>query len=118
MTKFSGTNKVTVSAPLRQALKKCLDDETKIFANKVFNRYLYPYTPYVTGTMAETVEFYPDGIHYDAKYASRNYDGVGLNFSKENHPLAQAKWGEVAGKIHGSAIARKVEDYVKANKLR
>ncbi|MCI8332848.1 MAG: hypothetical protein HFE78_08505 [Clostridiales bacterium] len=118
MSKFSSVNKVTVSAPLQKKLAGCLDNETKIFANNTFFRYLYPYTPYVTGTMSEDVDIDEEGIHYNSVYANRNYYGEGFNFSKEKHPLAQEKWGEVAGSIHGVAISREVENYVKSKKLK
>ena len=117
MAKFSSTNKVTVSVPLQKKLAGCLDDRTKIFANNTFFRYMFPYTPYVTGTMSEDVDIDKDGIHYNSIYANRNYYGDGFNFSKEKHPLAQAKWGEIAGKLHGAAIARETENYIKTYKL-
>ena len=116
MAGFNSINKVTVSASLQKKLAECLDDSTKIFANNTLFRYMYPYTPYVTGTMSEDVDIDADGIHYNSIYANRNYYGEGFKFSKEKHPLAQAKWGEIAGKIHGSAIARETENYIKTCK--
>lgn len=117
MAKFTGADRISVSAALDKELKHCLDDNTRRFANQTFYRYMIPFTPFVTGAMATTVNIEADGIHFETPYAHRNYEGDNFNFSKELHPLAQAKWGEAAANIHSRAISREIKLYISKNKL-
>lgn len=117
MAKFVGTDRVSVSAALSKELKRCLDTRTRTFANLTFYRYMIPYTPFVTGAMATTVNIQADGIHFEVPYAHRLYEGDDFKFSKELHPLAQARWGEVAANLHGDAISREIKFYISKTKL-
>ena len=88
------------------------DPQAHEFALMTWYRYMFPYIPFKTGALASTIHIEDDGIHFAMAYARRLYFGDNFNFSKEQHPLAQAHWGEVAMDIHEKAIANEVLAYI------
>lgn len=103
------SEKITIY--LSEPIRKIKSEETHQFALQEFYRYMYPYIPFRTGTLADNVSFENDGIHFNQIYAHRLYQGKDFNFYKELHPLAQAEWGKVAGDIHGEAIAKAIKNF-------
>jgi hypothetical protein len=118
---------------LADITNKFSSNETKLFTYETWYRYMFPYIPFKTGVLASTthLKYYTgemiktdidgkkpsvtvseEGILFDVPYASRQYTGDNFNFSKEQHPLAQARWGEVAMDIHGNAIANEVKNFL------
>lgn len=66
------------------------------FAATEWWRLITPYTPMDTGTLFESVHIRPKEIEYYQPYAHRVYTGDYMNFRTDKHPLASARWDEVA----------------------
>ena len=74
-------------------------------------RIMFPYIPYKTGALSQTIDIQNDGIHFDVPYSKYVYFGDGWNFNKTVHPLAQAHWGRVALDLHGKQLADDIINY-------
>lgn len=75
--------------------------ETLLFAAQTWHRLIDPFTPMDTGTLAHddvrcSVEGNSGVIHYTAPYAKKVYEGDNIQFRKEKHPLASARWDQAA----------------------
>ena len=131
-------NKKSVSFYMEKELQKYLTPQSKNFLLCTWYRYMFPYIPFRTGLMASlmalsengnTVNIHPDDamniglenikndpenvIRFRAPYANRQYEGDNFNFTRDHHPLAQARWGEVAADLHGEQIINEYKYYVK-----
>jgi len=104
--------RVTVQGYLDDKLKKAVSPEAKIFLLTSWYRAMYPYIPFVTGMLADNVEIKEDGIYFNQVYAGRQYFGDGFNFTKDQHPLAQARWGDVAWELDGEKIMNDFKQYI------
>ena len=89
--------------PLRKNFDKkavlnavALDDEFGQYAAESWRKLIEPYVPYRTGRLCNDVTVKPFKIEYNAPYSGDVYNNVNMNFNKEKHPLATAKWDEVA----------------------
>lgn len=92
---------------------------TLLFMASTWNRLYDPFVPMDTGMLAHDavdtfVEYGVGIIHHKVPYAAKMYYGEGLNFSKDKHPLATAKWDDAAvaaGKKDD--LIRDVETFIK-----
>lgn len=73
---------------------------------EIWYRNMYPYIPYRTGLLADNISIESDGVHFKQIYANRQYTGDNFNFNKEIHPLACARWGEVAAAMHSERMIK------------
>ena len=78
-----------------------------------WHRLYTPYVPMDTGRLASDVTIDSAGgrITHGAPYASRLYNGQGMNFNRDKHPLASARWDQAAapselGKLAAYATGR------------
>lgn len=123
-------NNKTVSFYMEKELQKYMTPEAKKFALSEWYRFMFPYIPFETGTLASLMEFsettltpeqamliglesIEDCIHFRAPYASNQNDGDNFNFTKDLHPLAQAHWEQVAADLHGEQIVNALKKFVK-----
>lgn len=127
-----------VSFYMEQELQKYMTPEAKNFFLCTWYRYMFPYIPFRTGLMASLIEIPEDTknfnispdtalqmglaaikadpenvIRFKAPYAQRQYDGENFNFTRDLHPLAQARWAQVAAELHGEQIVKEYAGYVK-----
>lgn len=83
------------------------------------HKHMSKYTPMDTGMLDQTVEIsasVDDGsITYLVDYASKNYYGDDINFSKEKHPLATSHWDEAMKIADLGKLTREAEAYRKKN---
>lgn len=136
------TNEKNVSFYMGQELQKYMTPEAKNYALVSWYKHMFGYIPADTFMLASTREFSEDTgefsegiklspeeamqigieaiksdpnnvIHFMAPYASVQYDGDNFNFRKDQHSLAQARWGEVAADLHGEEIVQELKDFVK-----
>lgn len=105
-------SKEQLSIYLKKPLQELVTPQAKQYALTLLFKEMLPYTPYVTGNMATNVNITENGIEYIAEYAHRQYTGDDFNFTKDQHPLAQARWGQVAIDLHGDRIAKQIKDYI------
>lgn len=122
---------ISIKVPLDKYTMQALKPEAKTFALTEWYRYMFDYIPFRTGTLASLQEFegnYSPAeamaigmqqiesdklfIRFTAKYAQRMYYGEDFNFSKDQHPLAQALWGDVAFELHGEQIINAIKKYI------
>lgn len=122
--------KKNVSFFMENELQKYMTPEAKQFALSEWYRFMFPYIPFVTGTLASTTEFsgtnltpeqamlqglesIEDNIHFRVPYASNQNNGDNFNFTKDLHPMAQAHWEQVAADLHGDQIVKELKDFIK-----
>lgn len=71
------------------------------------------YVPYRTSALSKSANVSPFKVTYNTPYARKVFYGEHLRFSKDQHPLAQARWdrayAEAFGKQLGEAATRFLE---------
>lgn len=78
-------------------LKNAIDaPQTKAEAHEVLRDISDPYVPYDTGKLSQNVTVSDKGVTYNQPYARRVFYGDWINFHKDKHPLATARWTDVA----------------------
>lgn len=121
--------KKSVSFFMEKKLQKYMTPEAKQFTLSEWYRFMFPYIPFITGTLASTTEFgtdltpeqamlqglesIKDNIHFRVPYASNQNNGDNFNFTKDLHPMAQAHWEQVAADLHGDQIVKELKDFIK-----
>lgn len=128
----------TVSFYMEQELQKYMTPEAKNFFLCTWYRYMFQYIPFRSGLMASlmtitentkninissdealqtalaAIQADPENvIRFRAPYANRQYYGEDFNFTHDLHPLAQARWAEVAADLHGEQIIKELKGYIK-----
>lgn len=131
----------SVSFFMEKELQRYLTPEAKNFFLCTWYRYMFPYIPFVSGTMAslmsvsndaENIKLSPEQamalaiesiqndprnvIHFKAPYSNRQYEGLDFNFTRDLHPLAQAQWAQVAADLHGEQIMTEFKGFVERSK--
>lgn len=96
-----------------KTIKRILGDDVKTYANTRLHAYCSPYVPMDTGYLDQTVDITADYVHYKAPYAHRIWEGRGMNFSKDQHPLATSHWEQAMAKAKGDQLAKDVTNYLK-----
>ena len=98
----------------KQAILKAvlLDDDFGMYAAESWRKRVEPYVPYRTGRLCNDVTVRPFKIEYNAPYANEVYNNVYMNFNKEKHPLATAKWDEVAAPAIMDGFVDDLQEYV------
>ncbi len=123
-----------VSFYMEKALQKAISPKAKQFFLMEWYRKMFPYIPFVTGMLASTtdiekqispekamltgIENIEQNIHFKAPYASNMYYGDGFNFTKDQHPLAQARWAQVAAELHGQELVDSLKEFIRRESLK
>ena len=128
--------KESISFYLDKELQKITSPDATRFLLQQWYIKMFPYIPFRTGTLASTsdiamnkkmenktpeqamlegLENIDQTIHFKAPYASNMYYGDGFNFSKDQHPLAQARWAEVAADLYGEELSRELAEFLERN---
>ncbi len=135
--------KINVPATVR----KVSDPAFWKYAANEYHRLITPYTPMETGTLSEEVkikgEVKTGSIEYTAPYAhyqyegramgpsfynpdygfwsppgkQKHYTGKSLQYSKEKHPLASAKWDKAAEPTQKPKLIRAMQGYIDSGRL-
>lgn len=131
----------SVSFFMEKELQRYMTPEAKNFFLCTWYRYMFPYIPFVSGTMASLMAVSDDAeniilspeqamalaiesiqndprnvIHFKAPYSNRQYEGLDFNFTRDLHPLAQAQWAQVAADLHGEQIMTEFKGFVERSK--
>ena len=124
-----------VSFYLERELQKFKTPTVKNFALAAWYKRMYPYIPFENGILADNVSIEEDGLHFKNPQARYLYYGMlmvspttgsawakkderkvltnkALTMSHEQHPLACAKWGEVAANLHGDVISKEIKEFI------
>jgi hypothetical protein len=118
-----------VSFYMEKALQKATSPDVKRYFLIEWYIKMFPYIPFVTGTLASTMdveiqhspetametglENIDQNIHFKAPYASNMYYGDGFNFTKDQHHSAQARWAQVAAELHGQELVENLKKYIR-----
>lgn len=94
--------------------KRIFSDDVRKYANTRLHAYCSPYVPMDTGYLNQTVDITSEYVHYKAPYAHKMWDGDGLNFSKDKHPLATSHWEQAMKVAKGEQLAADIEAYIKS----
>lgn len=87
-------NNITTVLNANQVYARVTSDKNMLFASTALLRYLDPYVPFRSGTLARTARPTTKGVEYIQPYARRLYYGKTFKFTKDFHPLATYKWLE------------------------
>ena len=88
------------------------DDEFGRVAAETLRKLVEPYVPYNTGRLCNDVTVKPFSFEYNAPYASSVYNDMKRNFRKDKHPLAAARWVEVAMPVVREYFIQDMQNYV------
>lgn len=93
--------------------KRIFSDDVRKYANTRLHAYCSPYVPMDTGYLDQTVDITSEYVHYKAPYAHKMWEGDGLNFSTDKHPLATAHWDKAMAVAKGQKLADDITAYIK-----
>lgn len=93
--------------------KRIFSDDVRKYANTRLHAYCSPYVPMDTGMLDQTVDITPDYVHYKVPYAHKNWEGKGLKFSTDKHPLATSHWERAMAVAKGGQLAEDITAYIK-----
>ena len=82
------------------------------YAAETWHKHVSPYIPYNTGRLCNDVTYKPYSIIYNAPYAYSVYNDLKRNFRKDKHPLATARWDEVAAPAVMDYFIHDIQDYI------
>ena len=55
----------------------------------------------------------PAEIRFKVPYAHRIYNGTYMNFKRDMHPNACARWGEVSKNLYGAQIGKEFNEFIR-----
>lgn len=96
-----------------KTIRRIFGDGVKVYANTRLHAYCSPYVPMDTDMLDQTVYITKDYVHYKVPYAHRAYEGDGLNFSQDKHPLATSHWDRDMKVAKGQQLADDITAYIK-----
>lgn len=93
-------------------LQELIDDETMLQVHTLFAKTIDPWTPFLTGTMAQSAlaNITPQYVHYTTPYAHYQYYGLHFNHTLTYHPLASAMWDRAAMAVKQDEFEAQVRD--------
>lgn len=86
-----------------------------IFMAETCARYMNKFIPMDTGMLSQNFITKPFKVIYNSPYAHRVFFGEHFNFSKEQHPLATARWDIACGRADGNRIAKEINSFMRRN---
>lgn len=100
--------KTTFEMPTgQQIIDEMLTKQKKTEMYNIFYRYMFQYIPYGdSGNLSTNVTINELGILFEELYARYQYEGENFNFRDDTHPLASARWSEVAWSSHKKSILK------------
>ena len=94
-----------------------MDDDFGKFAAESLRSRVEPYVPYNTGRLCHDVTVKPFSFEYNAPYSGTVYNDMYRNFRKDKHPLATAKWVEVAMPAVQDYFVQDLQGYIDRKKV-
>ena len=93
--------------------KIATDERVGTFVASECQRLMSPYVPMDTGMLYQQVVIEPFSVTYTQNYAQKVYYGEDIDFNKEKHPLATAKWDVAMFSAKQSELAKTISEYIK-----
>ena len=95
--------------------KICKSEKVGLYFAQQAERLMAPYVPMDTGMLVDNTTVEPFKVTYDSPYAHHIFEGHGLNFNKEKHPLATERWDNAMSVAKGSQLANEVSNFIRKN---
>lgn len=108
--------KVSVQINPESAAARIFTKDVLYYANSRLYAYCDEYVPFRTGDLSQDVTITDQGVTYNRPYAVYPYNGEGMDFTKDHHPLATAKWEKAMAASKGQQLADDISDYIKRGK--
>lgn len=104
--------------PPSAVLSRFVDDDVGRFAAETWAKMMTKYVPYRSGMLSQTYVTEPFKVTYIQRYSHYQWQGVSqsgnpLNYSKDQHPLVESHWEEVAEREHKREVAKAITEYIK-----
>lgn len=99
----------------RKLDKICKSDKVGLYTAQQAERLMAPYVPMDTGMLVDNTTVEPFKVTYNSTYANHIYERTNLNFNKEKHPLATAKWDRAMSIAKSGQLATEVTNFIKKN---
>ena len=103
---------VNVKLYTKEAFQRLFTRDTLFYANSRLQAYCDPYVPFRTGNLSQDVTVTADGVTYNRSYAKYPYNGDGMDFNIDIHPLATSKWDRAMAAAKGQQLADDIKDYI------
>lgn len=89
-----------------------------IYAASEWHRLYEPYVPMDTGVLKDTVRIRPKEVEHTVPYAQYIYYGEKLNFRRDMHPKASAKWDLAARATQEPKLYSSLQQYIDSGRLK
>lgn len=99
----------------RKLDKICKSEKIGLYMAQQAERLMAPYVPMDTGMLVDNTTVEPFKVTYNSTYAHHIYEGINLNFNKEKHPLATARWDRAMNIAKAGQLATEVTNFIKKN---
>ena len=76
----------------QQIADRIFDDAAMTYTHTRLHAYCSDYVPMDSGALDQTVDITPECVHYKQPYARRQWEGKGIKYSTDKHPLATSHW--------------------------
>ena len=83
-----------------------------MFAAEEIGRLMNPYVPMQDGPLSQFYATMPFFVQYLSAYSSYQYNGDGLNHSKEMHPLATSHWDQAMMAARSQDLTTALQGFV------
>lgn len=91
----------------------CKSDKVGLFMASECRKFMEPYVPMDTGMLAQTATVTPFNVTYEQPYATYVYQGNGMHFSKDKHPLATSHWEKPMITARANQLSNELTAYIK-----
>lgn len=108
---------VSSTIDIPKHLAKLESPEFRKFTHTEWNRLIFPFVPFNTGALAESVIITAESIEYRMPYATAVYMS-NRNFRKDLHPLASSKWDKAAEPTEKPKLIEALQKYVDSGRLK
>ena len=88
------------------------------YAASEWHRLYEPYVPMDTGVLKDTVRIRPKEVEHTVPYAQYIYYGEKLNFRRDMHPKASAKWDLAARATQEPKLYSSLQQYIDSGRLK
>ena len=94
---------------LEKMVTGLIDDTTMIAIHNEFAKTIDPWVPFLEGNLSQQLDITAQGVEYTVPYSRRQYFGEWFNHTTDFHPLATAKWDEVAMQTQLEVFREKIK---------
>lgn len=97
----------------QKTFQRIFGDGVMTHAHTRLHAYCSDYVPMDSGALDQTVDITPECVHYKQPYARRQWEGKGIKYSTDKHPLVTSHWEVAAMAAHKVDLCRDIENYLR-----